>query len=163
VIFEARLRGASSHRNSIVLSPANCRYALRAFCAPPAQKRSPCLIDKPDGAKTLSLGYVSTCMANEISRSRRRLGDDLFGSFCNVRLRDINNDGGVAIRGLLGPRVAFFVWVEGKGVSMTVRLPTLEQIDNLAADFGLVLTPEELEGFQQAFKGPLASYSKLDE
>jgi amidase len=46
---------------------------------------------------------------------------------------------------------------------MAVRLPTLEQIDNLAADFGLVLTPDEIEAFQQAFKGPLASYSKLDE
>jgi hypothetical protein len=56
VIGEARLREASSHRNFVALSPANCRSALRAFCAPPAQKRSLHLIDKPDGAKTLSLG-----------------------------------------------------------------------------------------------------------
>jgi hypothetical protein len=113
VINEARSREASSHRNLIDLSPANCRYALRAFCALPAQKSSPRLIDKPDGAKTLLRPYISTCMANEFSRSRWRLGDDLSGSFCNVRLRDIDSDGGVAIRGLLRPRVAFFVWGQG--------------------------------------------------
>src|SRR5947199_9145498 len=46
---------------------------------------------------------------------------------------------------------------------MPVRLPTLEQIDDLGADFGLVLTAEEIAAFQQAFKGPLASYGRLDE
>src|SRR5438552_10165933 len=46
---------------------------------------------------------------------------------------------------------------------MAVRLPTLEQIDDLGADFGLVLTAEEIAAFQQAFKGPLASYGRLDE
>ena len=46
---------------------------------------------------------------------------------------------------------------------MVVRLPTLEQIDNLGADFGLVLTSDEVEAFQQAFKGPLASYNRLEE
>src|SRR3977135_4533303 len=46
---------------------------------------------------------------------------------------------------------------------MAVRLPTLEQIDNLGSDFGLVLTAEEVAAFQQAFKGPLASYGRLDE
>ena len=46
---------------------------------------------------------------------------------------------------------------------MPVRLPTLEQIDNLGSDFGLVLTAEEVAAFQQAFKGPLASYGRLDE
>jgi len=46
---------------------------------------------------------------------------------------------------------------------MVVRLPTLEQIDNLGTDFGLVLTPDEVEAFQQAFKGPLASYNRLEE
>src|SRR6266852_8491522 len=46
---------------------------------------------------------------------------------------------------------------------MVVRLPTLEQIDNLGADFGLVLTPDEVEAFQQAFKGPLVSYNRLEE
>src|SRR3979411_2808879 len=46
---------------------------------------------------------------------------------------------------------------------MAVRLPTLEQIDNLGSDFGLVLTAGEVAAFQQAFKGPLASYGRLDE
>jgi hypothetical protein len=46
---------------------------------------------------------------------------------------------------------------------MAVRLPTLEQIDNLGSDFGLVLTADEVAAFQQAFKGPLASYGRLDE
>src|ERR1700726_1636813 len=46
---------------------------------------------------------------------------------------------------------------------MVVRLPTLEQIDNLGSDFGLVLTVDEAAAFQQAFKGPLASYGRLDE
>src|SRR3977135_3735212 len=46
---------------------------------------------------------------------------------------------------------------------MAVRLPTLEQIDKLGSDFGLVLTAEEIAAFQQAFKGPLASYGRLDE
>src|SRR5260370_20128443 len=49
------------------------------------------------------------------------------------------------------------------GSSMAVRLPTLEQIDNLGSDFGLVLTNDEVVAFQQAFKGPLASYGRLDE
>src|SRR5258706_7170070 len=46
---------------------------------------------------------------------------------------------------------------------MAVRLPTLDQIDDLGADFGLVLTAGEIAAFQQAFKGPLASYGRLDE
>src|SRR4051794_6234072 len=46
---------------------------------------------------------------------------------------------------------------------MVVRLPTLEQIDDLGSSFGLVLSDEEIVGFQQAFKGPLASYGRLDE
>src|SRR3979411_1746847 len=46
---------------------------------------------------------------------------------------------------------------------MVVRLPTLEQIDNLGSDFGLALTADEVAAFQQAFKGPLASYGRLDE
>src|SRR5947207_9326239 len=46
---------------------------------------------------------------------------------------------------------------------MAVRLPTLEQIDDLGADFGLVLTAEELAACQEAFKRPLASYVRLDE
>ncbi|MBV9530812.1 MAG: amidase [Bradyrhizobium sp.] len=46
---------------------------------------------------------------------------------------------------------------------MAVRLPTLEQIHRLASDFGLVLTAEEVSAFQQAFKGPLSSYGRLDE
>src|ERR1700744_6054339 len=46
---------------------------------------------------------------------------------------------------------------------MVVRLPTLEQIDDLGSDFGLVLTADEVAAFQQAFKGPLASYGRLDE
>src|SRR5260370_36647425 len=46
---------------------------------------------------------------------------------------------------------------------MPVRLPTLEQIDNLGSDCGLVLTADEVAAFQQAFKAPLASYGRLDE
>ena len=46
---------------------------------------------------------------------------------------------------------------------MAVRLPTLDQIDDLGSDFGLVLTAEEIAAYQQAFKGPLASYGRLDE
>src|SRR3979411_2399333 len=46
---------------------------------------------------------------------------------------------------------------------MVVRLPALEQIDNLGSDFGLVLNADEVAAFQQAFKGPLASYGRLDE
>src|SRR6266699_6230914 len=46
---------------------------------------------------------------------------------------------------------------------MGVRLPTLEQIDNLGSDFGLVLSADEVAAFQQAFKGPLASYGRLEE
>src|SRR5580658_43345 len=46
---------------------------------------------------------------------------------------------------------------------MAVRLPTLAQIDKLGSDFGLVLDSDELAAFQQAFKGPLASYARLDE
>src|SRR6266436_6519552 len=46
---------------------------------------------------------------------------------------------------------------------MVVRLPTLEQIDNLGSDFGLVLSADEVAAYQQAFKGPLASYGRLDE
>src|SRR3954453_18670405 len=46
---------------------------------------------------------------------------------------------------------------------MVVRLPTLEQIDDLGSGFGLILTDDELAAFQQAFKGPLASYGRLEE
>ena len=46
---------------------------------------------------------------------------------------------------------------------MGVRLPTLEQINDLGSDFGLVLNADEVAAFQQAFKGPLASYGRLDE
>ncbi|XIA63439.1 hypothetical protein ACFIOY_30515 [Bradyrhizobium sp. TZ2] len=45
---------------------------------------------------------------------------------------------------------------------MAVRLPTLDQIDHLGSDFGLVLTAGEIAAFQEAFKGPLASYGRLD-
>src|ERR1700730_977780 len=46
---------------------------------------------------------------------------------------------------------------------MVVRLSTLEQIDRLGSDFGLVLTADEAAAFQEPFKGPLASYGRLDE
>ena len=46
---------------------------------------------------------------------------------------------------------------------MAVRLPTLEQIGELGSQFGLVLAADEVAAFQQAFKGPLASYGRLDE
>src|SRR2546423_14102073 len=46
---------------------------------------------------------------------------------------------------------------------MVVRLPTLEQIDSLGSQFGLALTADEVAAFQQAFKGPVASYARLEE
>src|ERR1700721_1630970 len=46
---------------------------------------------------------------------------------------------------------------------MAVRLPTLEQIGHLGSYFGLVLSADEIAAFQQAFKGPLASYGRLEE
>src|ERR1700749_988635 len=46
---------------------------------------------------------------------------------------------------------------------MVGRLPTLEQIDELGSDFGLILSADEIAAFQQAFKGPLDSYSRLEE
>src|SRR4051812_16238517 len=46
---------------------------------------------------------------------------------------------------------------------MSVRLPTLEQIDQLGSAFGLILTNDEVVAYQEAFKGSLASYGRLDE
>jgi amidase len=46
---------------------------------------------------------------------------------------------------------------------MVVRLPTAEQIHDIGSHFGLVLTDDELSAFQEAFKGPLASFARLDE
>src|SRR4030088_850048 len=46
---------------------------------------------------------------------------------------------------------------------MGLRLPKLEQINDLGSDFGLVLSADDVAAFQQAFKGPLASYGRLDE
>src|SRR5260370_18216568 len=43
------------------------------------------------------------------------------------------------------------------------RMATVEKIDNIGSDFGLVLNADEVAAFQQAFKGPLASYGRLDE
>ena len=40
---------------------------------------------------------------------------------------------------------------------MAVRLPTLEQIDDLGAGFGLVLTADEIAAFQQAFYPAVSS------
>jgi amidase len=46
---------------------------------------------------------------------------------------------------------------------MVVRLPTVEQIRDLGSEFGLVLNSDELSAFQQAFKGSLASYARLEQ
>src|ERR1700722_4015938 len=46
---------------------------------------------------------------------------------------------------------------------MVVRLPTVEQIRDLGSHFGLVLTGDELSAFQQAFKGPLSSFDRLEQ
>jgi amidase len=46
---------------------------------------------------------------------------------------------------------------------MGVRLPTVEQIRDLGSGFGMVLNGEELSALQQAFKGPLASFGRLDQ
>jgi amidase len=45
---------------------------------------------------------------------------------------------------------------------MPVRLPTMEQTRGLASAFGLALDADEVAAFQQAFKGPMASYGRLD-
>jgi amidase len=45
---------------------------------------------------------------------------------------------------------------------MVVRMPALEQIRDLGGRFGLVLNDDELSAFQQAFKGPLASFDRLE-
>ena len=46
---------------------------------------------------------------------------------------------------------------------MPVRLPTVEQIRDSGFAYGLILTANELAAFQQAFKGPIASFGRLDE
>jgi amidase len=46
---------------------------------------------------------------------------------------------------------------------MPVRLPTVEQLRDLGSAYGLVLTEDELTAFQQACKGPIASFGRLDE
>ena len=46
---------------------------------------------------------------------------------------------------------------------MSVRLPTMEQIRDLGCTFGLTLSADEVSAFQQAFKGSIASYGRLDE
>jgi hypothetical protein len=51
---DRRLVAGSSCNLSRDLSLANCRYALRAFCAARAQKSGQRLIDNPNKAKTLS-------------------------------------------------------------------------------------------------------------
>jgi amidase len=39
----------------------------------------------------------------------------------------------------------------------------VEQIRDLGSQFGLVLTGDELSAFQQAFKGPLSSFDRLEQ
>src|SRR5580704_11617124 len=46
---------------------------------------------------------------------------------------------------------------------MVVRLPTIEQIRDLGSGFGMELNGEELSALQQAFKGPLSSFGRLDQ
>jgi amidase len=46
---------------------------------------------------------------------------------------------------------------------MSVRLPLTEQIRDIGSAFGLTLSADEVAAFQQAFKGPIASYRRLDE
>src|SRR5579863_5643452 len=46
---------------------------------------------------------------------------------------------------------------------MSVRLPLTEQIRDIGSAFGLTLDADEVAAFQQAFKGPIASYRRLDE
>jgi amidase len=45
---------------------------------------------------------------------------------------------------------------------MGVRLPSIEQIRDLGAGFGLALDIDELSAFQHAFKGPLSSFDRLE-
>jgi amidase len=60
--------------------------------------------------------------------------------------------------------MAFFVCLlKTRKKIMAVRLPTIEQIENLGSTFGIVLSAGEAAAFQQAFKGPIASYGRLDE
>jgi amidase len=46
---------------------------------------------------------------------------------------------------------------------MAVRLPTVEQLRDLGSAYGLVLTSDELTAFQEACKGPIASFRRLEE
>ena len=45
---------------------------------------------------------------------------------------------------------------------MKLKRPTLDEIDTIADSFGLDLSYEDLESFQQLMEGPLASYERLD-
>jgi amidase len=45
---------------------------------------------------------------------------------------------------------------------MSVRLPLIDQIHDLGRVFGLTLGADEAAAFQQAFRGPIASYGRLD-
>jgi amidase len=46
---------------------------------------------------------------------------------------------------------------------MVVRLPTGEQIREIGTRFGLTLNGDEVSAFQQAFKGPLSSFDRLEQ
>src|ERR1051326_5756375 len=97
------------------------------------------------------------CKAKEFSRSRRRLSDERQSFALHRKSARPSITTALLPFGALAGHGWLFAFVY-KGVGMAVRLPTLEQIDGLASDFGLVLTADEIAAYQEAFKGPLASY-----
>jgi amidase len=48
-------------------------------------------------------------------------------------------------------------------MTISVRLPTVEQLLDLAHGFGMNMDFEEARSFQEIMKGPLASYARVDE
>ena len=57
-----------------------------------------------------------------------------------------------------------FVVCRPKGMKrMSFRMPSLRQIQEVGAGFGLVVTFDDRTAVEQAFKGSLASFARLDE
>ncbi len=46
---------------------------------------------------------------------------------------------------------------------MPVRLPTTDQLDDIAVSFGLDLDDDDLRSFREIMRGPLTSYARLDQ
>src|SRR5215813_11581225 len=74
------------------------------------------------------------------------------GSGAGATLRDVR-----LVAGVSGPA--------GKsgGDAMSPRLPTIEQILDIAGFYGMQLTPEDAASFRGLMAGPMASYARLDQ